>query len=66
MEWVANIESAMFAAVLCLEPSKHMVAPNITWKRLLIVDDDITTRRLIRRMVTDIGFSKVEEAVDGS
>lgn len=66
MEWVANIESAMFTAVLCLEPSKYMIASNMTWKRLLIVDDDITTRQLIRRMVTDIGFSKIEEAVDGS
>jgi len=43
-----------------------MLAPNLKWKRLLIVDDDEITRLLVRRMASDIGLSRIEEAVDGS
>ena len=60
-----QLSRALFAAADYLNPPEDVDVAEIENLRVLLVDDSLTSRRHLRRLLEELGISKIIEAVNG-
>lgn len=60
-----QLSRALYAAADYLSPPEDIDAAEVENLRVLVVDDSLASRRHLRRLLEELGITRIQEAVDG-